>query len=118
AAGFTAFGTAAQSGFASAAAQLLNLVGCTQFCGTVNALGRGYADNGGGWASRPFYRASPNSPGTPSPGDTAPGGAAALISLQTKNFDEASETAPGGIFLVRNAHTQPVPEPSATLLFG
>jgi hypothetical protein len=81
----------------AAAALLLDVLGCTQFCGTVNATGRGFADNGSPWFSRPNYHTS------------GLGAGAAVISLQTTNVDLADSTA--GHFLVRA-----IPEPGTALL--
>ena len=83
-----------------AAADLLGFLGCTQFCGTVNATGRGFADNGT-FKSRPNYHTS------------GLGAGAALISLQTSDLDLVDATA--GHFLVRGAA---VPVPAAAWLFG
>jgi hypothetical protein len=80
-----------------AAALLLNALGCTQFCGTVNATGRGFADNGAPWFSRPNYHTS------------GLGAGAVVISLQTTNLDLADSTS--GHFLVRA-----IPEPGTALL--
>jgi hypothetical protein len=82
-----------------AGALLLGALGCTQFCGTVNALGRGFADWNGAQITRPFYRASPL------------GAAAATTSGLTADFDLVDTTA--GHYLVRV-----VPEPAASTLFG
>jgi len=81
-----------------AAATLLSALGCTQFCGTVNATGRGFADNGGTWTTRSNYHTS------------GLGAGAAVISLQTTNKDLSDATA--GHFLVRTV----VPEPSTAIL--
>ncbi len=81
-----------------AAADLLAFLGCTQFCGTVNATGRGFADNGT-FKSRPNYHTS------------GLGAGAAVISLQTSDLDLVDTTA--GHFLVK-----PVPVPAAVWLFG
>jgi hypothetical protein len=80
-----------------AAALLLGALGCTQFCGTVNATGRGFADNGSPWYTRPNYHTS------------GLGAGAAVISLQTTDLDLVDTTA--GHFLVRV-----VPEPGTALL--
>lgn len=82
-----------------AAALLLGALGCTQFCGTVNATGRGFADNGLPWYTRPNYHTS------------GLGAGAAVVSLQTTNLDLAD--AISGHYLVRV-----VPEPGVALLVG
>ena len=82
-----------------AAILLLDVLGCTQFCGTVNATGRGFADNGLPWYTRPNYHRS------------GLGSGAAIISLQTTNLDLADATS--GHYLVRV-----VPEPGTALLVG
>ena len=81
-----------------AATTLLSVLGCTQFCGTVNATGRGFADNGGTWTTRSNYHTS------------GLGAGAAVISIQTTNKDLSDLTA--GHFLVRTV----VPEPSTAIL--
>lgn len=84
-----------------AANDLLSFLGCTQFCGTVNATGRGFADwNGAGTTTRPNYHLS------------GLGAGAATTSLLTSNLDLADTTA--GHFLVRTV----VPEPGTALLLG
>ena len=83
----------------TAANDLLNYLGCTQFCGTVNATGRGFADRDGTFTTRPFYRTS------------GLGAAAATTSLLTSNLDLTDPNA--GHFLVR-----PVPVPASVWLFG
>lgn len=83
-----------------AAATLLGALGCTQFCGTANALGRGFADWDGTFTTRPFYRAS------------ALGAAAATTSLLSSNLDLSDASA--GHYLVRAV----VPEPGTALLVG
>ena len=83
-----------------AAADLLNFLGCTQFCGTVNATGRGFAEwTSVGWTTRPNYHTS------------GLGAGAATTSLLTSNLDLIDATA--GHFLV-----QAVPVPAAVWLFG
>jgi len=83
-----------------AASDLLNYLGCTQFCGTVNATGRGFADwTSAGWTTRPNYHTS------------GLGAGAAITSLLTSNLDLVDTTA--GHFLVRA-----VPVPAAVWLFG
>ena len=83
-----------------AAALLLDLVGCTQFCGTVNATGRGFADyTTPGWTTRPNYH------------NSGLGAGAAVVSLLSSNLDLVDTTS--GNFLVRVAS---VPEPSTGLL--
>ncbi len=82
-----------------AASTLLSFLGCTQFCATVNATGRGFADWGGGWTTRPNYHMS------------GLGAGAATTSLLSANLDLIDATA--GHFLV-----QPVPVPAAAWLFG
>ena len=83
-----------------AAADLLNFLGCTQFCGTINATGRGFADwTSPGFTTRPNYHT------------TGLGAGAAVTSLLTSNLDLADSTA--GHFLVRA-----VPVPAAVWLFG
>jgi hypothetical protein len=84
----------------TAADDLLSFLGCTQFCGTVNATGRGFADwNGAGTTTRPNYHTS------------GLGAGAATTSLLTANLDLVDTTA--GHFLVRV-----VPEPGTGLLLG
>jgi hypothetical protein len=83
-----------------AANDLLSFLGCTQFCGTVNETGRGFADwNGAGWTTRPNYHLS------------GLGAGAATASLLTANLDLVDTTA--GHYLVRV-----VPEPGTGLLLG
>jgi hypothetical protein len=85
----------------SAAGDLLTYLGCTQFCGTVNATGRGFADwTSAGWTTRPNYHTS------------GLGAGAAVTSLLSSNLDLTDATA--GHFLVRAA----VPVPAAAWLFG
>jgi len=86
------------------AALLLNLMGCTQFCGTVNATGRGFADNSAPWTVRPNYHTG------------GLGSGAAVISLQSSNKDLVDATA--GHFLVRTASDIDVPEPAGLALLG
>ena len=83
-----------------AANELLAKLGCTQFCGTVNATGRGFADWNGTFTTRPNYHTS------------GLGAGAATTSLLTSNLDLADSTA--GHYLVRAA----VPLPAAAWLFG
>ncbi|NND37224.1 MAG: hypothetical protein HKN81_08840 [Gammaproteobacteria bacterium] len=83
-----------------AAADLLNFLGCTQFCGTVNATGRGFADwTSPGFTTRPNYHTS------------GLGAGAAVTSLLTSDLDLTDASA--GHFLVRA-----VPVPAAAWLFG
>jgi hypothetical protein len=82
-----------------AANLLLAIMGCTQFCGTVNATGRGFADWDGTFTTRPNYHTS------------GLGAGAATTSLLTSDLDLVDTTA--GHFLVR-----PVPVPAAIWLFG
>lgn len=84
-----------------AANQLLSVLGCTQFCGTVNATGRGFADNSAytSLSTRPFY------------GNTGLGSIYALLSLQSNDLDFSDVNS--GVYLV----TQ-VPIPAAIWLFG
>jgi len=83
-----------------AANLLLDYLGCTQFCGTVNATGRGFADwTSVGWTTRPNYHTS------------GLGAGAATTSLLSSNLDLVDTTA--GHFLVRA-----VPVPAAVWLFG
>lgn len=82
-----------------AAADLLAFLGCTQFCGTVNATGRGFADWDGTQTVRPNYHTS------------GLGAGAATISLFSSDKDLEDITA--GHFLVK-----PVPVPAAVWLFG
>jgi len=70
-----------------AAADLLAYLGCTQFCGTVNATGRGFADWDGTFTTRPNYHMS------------GLGAGAATTSLLTSDLDLIDATA--GHFLVR-----------------
>ncbi|MFW2403340.1 MAG: hypothetical protein ACN4GT_01155 [Gammaproteobacteria bacterium] len=84
-----------------AALELLAKLGCTQFCGTINATGRGFADwTSAGFTTRPNYHT------------TGLGAGAAITSLLTNNLDLADGTA--GHFLVRTA----IPVPAAVWLFG
>jgi len=84
-----------------AANLLLDYLGCTQFCGTVNATGRGFADwTSVGWTTRPNYHT------------TGLGAGAATTSLLSSNLDLVDATA--GHFLVRTA----IPVPAAVWLFG
>ena len=85
----------------SAAADLLAFLGCTQFCGTVNATGRGFADWDGTQTVRPNYHTS------------GLGAGAATVSLFTTNKDLLDATA--GHFLIR---ASVVPVPAAVWLFG
>lgn len=98
-AGFLSTNNVNNVGNDPAALLLLGALGCTQFCGTVNATGRGFADNGSPWFTRPNYHTS------------GLGAGAAIISLQTQNLDLADTTA--GHFLIRA-----IPEPSTALLMG
>lgn len=98
-AGFVSLDNSSNAANDPAAAALLSLLGCTQFCGTVNQLGRGFADWNGAQLTRPFYRASPL------------GAAAATTSLLTPNLDLIDASA--GHYLVRV-----VPEPGTGLLVG
>ena len=72
-----------------AAADLLAFLGCTQFCGTVNATGRGFAEWNSTFATRPNYHTS------------GLGAGAATTSLLTSDLDLIDATA--GHFLVRVA---------------
>lgn len=83
-----------------AAADLLAFLGCTQFCGTINATGRGFAEWDATTATRPNYHTS------------GLGAGAATTSLLTSDYDLTDATA--GHFLVRAA----VPIPAAVWLFG
>jgi len=98
-AGFLTTDNATDSLNVPAATDLLNKLGCTQFCGTINATGRGFADSSGVFVSRPNYHTN------------GLGAGAAVISLQTSNLDLVDITA--GHFLV-----QAVPVPAAVWLFG
>jgi len=83
-----------------AAADLLAYLGCTQFCGTVNATGRGFAAwTTAGYTTRPNYHSS------------GLGAGAATTSLLSNNLDLTDSTA--GHYLV-----QVVPVPAAAWLFG
>jgi len=82
-----------------AAGDLLAFLGCTQFCGTVNATGRGFADWNGTFTTRPNYHTS------------GLGAGAATTSLLTSNLDLTDATA--GHFLVKA-----VPIPASVWLFG
>lgn len=83
-----------------AAATLLAFLGCTQFCATVNATGRGFADwTTPGWTTRPNYHTS------------GLGAGAATTSLLSNDLDLTDATA--GHYLVRA-----VPVPAAAWLFG
>jgi hypothetical protein len=77
-----------------AADLLLDVMGCTQFCGTVNELGRGFADYSPGWTVRPNYHSG------------GLGSGAVVVSLFSSNFDLVDPTA--GHFLVRYL---PLPKP-------
>ena len=79
------------------AADLLAFLGCTQFCGTVNATGRGFADWDGTFTTRPNYHT------------TGLGAGAATTSLLTSNLDLVDTAA--GHFLVKA-----VPIPAAVRL--
>lgn len=99
-AGFLTTNNVNNPGNDTAANLLLDLLGCTQFCGTVNATGRGFADwTSPGWTTRPNYHTS------------GLGAGAAITSLLSSNLDLADATA--GHFLVR-----PIPVPAAVWLFG
>jgi len=87
----------------AAAALMLDLMGCTQFCGTNFETGRGFAVSSATFTSRPNYHAGPL------------GGGAAVVSLQTSNKDLVDATA--GHWLVRAA-VQTVPEPGTLVLLG
>jgi hypothetical protein len=80
----------------AAANLLLGLLGCTQFCGTVNATGRGFADGTTALTVRPNYH------------NSGLGSGAATLSLQSNNLDLVDATS--GHFLVR------VPEASTGLM--
>ncbi len=82
-----------------AANTLLAFLGCTQFCNTVNATGRGFADWNGTFTTRPNYHLS------------GLGAGAATTSLLSSNLDLVDATA--GHFLVKV-----VPVPAAVWLFG
>jgi hypothetical protein len=84
-----------------AATDLLTFLGCTQFCGTVNATGRGFAEWNSTFTTRPNYHTS------------GLGAGAATTSLLSSNHDLADATA--GHFLVR---ASVVPVPAAVWLFG
>ena len=96
-AGFLTLDNASNTLNDPAAATLLSFLGCTQFCGTSNALGRGFADWDGTFTTRPFYRAS------------GLGAAAATTSLLSSNLDLVDATA--GHYLLRV-----IPEPGSLLL--
>lgn len=98
-AGFLTTNNASNAANDPAAAALLAALGCTQFCGTSNALGRGFADWDGTFTTRPFYRAS------------ALGAAAATTSLLSSNRDLVDASA--GHYMVRA-----VPEPSSAILIA
>ena len=82
-----------------AANLLTSLMGVTQFPGTVNETGRGFATNGAVY-SRPNYHKG------------ALGAGAAVISLQTNNKDLVDSTS--GHFLIRDYVA--VPDHGSTLL--
>lgn len=82
-----------------AANTLLAYLGCTQFCNTVNALGRGFAEWSGAQKTRPNYHM------------TGLGAGAVTTSLLTSNLELVDATA--GHFLVKV-----VPVPAAVWLFG
>ncbi|MEZ5565714.1 MAG: PEP-CTERM sorting domain-containing protein [Gammaproteobacteria bacterium] len=82
-----------------AASTLLSFLGCTQFCATVNATGRGFASWSVTQTTRPNYHMS------------GLGAGAATTSLLSSNFNLVDTTA--GHFLVR-----PVPVPATVWLFG
>ncbi len=85
-----------------AADLLLGLMGETQFGGTKNALGRGFAEwTSPGWYTRPNYH------------KTGLGAGAAITSLLTSNKDLVDGTA--GHFLVRNFPTS-VPDNGSSLI--
>ena len=81
-----------------AANLLLSILGCTQFCGTVNATGRGFAEFGAG-SYRPNYH------------NGGLGSGYATISLFSASFDLADTTS--GNYMVRV-----IPEPGTAVLFG
>jgi hypothetical protein len=82
-----------------AADLLLSLLGCTQFCDTVNALGRGFAEFSGSFTTRPFYAS------------TGLGSQYALTSLLNGDLDFTDTTA--GVYLVTA-----VPIPAAVWLMA
>ena len=86
-AGFVALGGLQDPANDFAAALLLDFLGCTQFCGGRNELGRGFAIRSPLGLTRPIYRESPL------------GGAAATISLLTSDKQLVDPSA--GHFLVR-----------------
>ena len=98
-AGFLTTNNANNTANDPAAADLLAFLGCTQFCGTVNATGRGFADWDGSQTVRPNYHTS------------GLGAGAATVSLFSLNKDLLDATA--GHFLVKA-----VPVPAAVWLFG
>jgi len=99
-AGFLTTDNTNDSGNDPAASDLLSFLGCTQFCGTVNATGRGFAAwTSVGWSTRPNYHTS------------GLGAGAATTSLLTSDLDLVDATA--GHFLVRV-----VPVPAAVWMFG
>jgi hypothetical protein len=89
-----------------AAALLLNLLGCTQFCGGNNPVdtGRGFADFNTTTTVRPFFRSG------------GLGGAAAVISLFSTNKDLIDASA--GHYLVRAPVTNQVSAPSTVAMLG
>lgn len=87
-----------------AAALLLDLMGCTQFCGTINATGRGFAIFSATFRVRPNYHTS------------GLGAGAAVISLFTSNGDLVDPSA--GHFLVRTFQPVLIPSPSTLSLLG
>ena len=86
-AGFTAVPESNDVPSIPAAELLLDLMGCTRFCGTLNETGRGFADYNGTTTVRPNYNV------------TAIGGGNAVVSLfqADKDFPDAES----GNYLVR-----------------
>jgi hypothetical protein len=82
-----------------AADLLLSLLGCTQFCGTINELGKGFADFNGTFTTRPFYAS------------TGLGSQYATTSLLNGSLDFTDTNA--GVYLVTA-----VPIPAAVWLLG
>lgn len=87
-----------------AAQLLLNLMGCTANCGTVNALGRGFAIWDANFRIRPNYHLS------------GLGAGAAVVSLFTSNGGLIDVTS--GHYLVRDFQPVPIPSPGTLALLG
>lgn len=87
-----------------AAQLLLNLMGCTANCGTINAMGRGFAIWDATFRIRPNYHLS------------GLGAGAAVVSLFTSNGGLIDETS--GHYLVRNFQPVAISSPGTLALLG